>query len=282
MTRFLLGAAIIIGAVVGARCGGGRNSTDVTKTASIAPTPPPIATATQSSAPTAALPTVTPTASPTQPSTPTAAPIRFEPTKADALAHASLVSATDLPGGDWTVAIRDDFSLSPPPTSPACAPMATAQKALEVALDTNRAGRARVELLKAGDQGTADFMVYIYQDSKAAETSLGAHRGMFDNDAFATCLAAETNDSSGVTARVTKMKPLARAPSGSMSAAFDLELSADDLPLGALHFEAYAWRNSNAFVSVNLSGPKNLITAELVTAAVGTLQAAVEAAASAR
>ena len=164
---------IVIGTLVAVGCGGGGGTATATRTAS-----PPAA--------------ASPTATATPPSTPTPVPNRFDPSKADALAHASLIAATDLPGGGWTVSKRDHFAQSAPSTSAACAPVATAQKAFQTALDANRAGRAEIELSKAAATSplpaTAEFVVYIYQDGNGPVAPLGAHRGLFGAVPFAMCL----------------------------------------------------------------------------------------------
>ena len=266
MTRFIFGAAIFIGAVVGVGCGGGKDS-------------PATATAT------ASVPAAAPAATATPSSTPAPASNKFDPAKADALAHASMLSVTDLPGGGWTVSKKDDFTESPPSTTASCASVNTAQKTFQAALDANRAGRAEIELSKTAAAAllpaSAEFLVYIYPDSKAAAAPLGAYRGMVDIAAFAKCFEDEMASDASVTAKVTKASTAVSAPDNGVSAAFDVAITAGSVTI-TLRVETYAWQSSNAFVGVNLSGPKDVVTTDLATAAVRKFQAAMEAAASGR
>lgn len=268
MRRFLFSSAIIIGALVAVGCEG--DGGDATATA-------PTATA-------------SPTATATPTSTPAPATSRFAPGKADALAHASMVKATDLPGAGWTVASTDDFSDNDPSadspyTAASCAPVEIARKAFDTSLNANRAGRAEIELSKEGADDplatTADFLVYIYQDSRASAVPLGAYRGFLDSDAFMKCLQDETGSTADATVKVTKASPAASAPNGGLAAAFEMAVTTGSVTL-VLRIESYAWQNSNVFAGVNLFGSKNVLTADVATAAVAKLQAALEAAASAR
>ncbi len=260
MTRFILRAAIIVGAVVGVGCGGDSD----------AKTTPTAATSTPTEAAKA---------------TPASAGNKFDPARADAIAHASMVSAKDLPGGGWAVSKKDDFTPTTDSTAASCAPMNVAQKAFQTALDANRAGRAEVELSQTAATAllpsSADFLVYIYQDTKAAAAPLAAYRSMIDAATFMKCLEDEMGSDASMTAKVTKVSPAASVPDNGVATAFEAAITASSVTF-TIRVESYAWQTSNAFVGVNLSGPKDVLTADLSKTAVNKLQAALEAAASAR
>lgn len=161
--RGCYGGVAAFALVLGAACGGGKEE--------------PAATST----PTASLQTATPTPSPTP------EPNKFDTSKASALAHASLPKPADL-GAEWTVVSKDDFKQEPLPSSAACAPSVTAQKALTTALETNLAGRASASMTRktAGAvlPASGSFQVYIYSDAKAAAAPLASYRTLYEGDAF--------------------------------------------------------------------------------------------------
>lgn len=274
MTRFILKATIVAGAVVGIACGGGKGDAKPSATAAVTGTTTASATA---------------AASPTEAAKATAAPAsgsnKFDPGKADAIAHASMVSATDLPGGGWAVSKKDDFTATTDSTTASCAPMNVAQKAFRTALDVNRAGRAEVELSKTAAAAllpsSAEFLVYIYQDTKAAAAPLAAYRSMVDAATFMKCLEDEMVSDASMTAKVTKVSPAASVPDNGVAVAFEVAITAGSITF-TMRVETYAWQTSNAFVGVNLAGPKDVVTADLSKTAVSKLQAALDAAAGAR
>ncbi len=267
MTRFILRAAIIVGAVVGVGCGGGDSDAK-------AP-----ATATASATAAAASPTAAAKASPA------AAGNKFDPARGEAIAHASMVAATDLPGGGWTVSKKDDFTQSEDSTTASCAPMNAAQKAFQSALAADRAGRAEVELSKTATgallPSSAEFLVYIFKDAKAAAAPLAAYRSMIDSATFMKCLEDEMGSDASMTAKVTKVSPAASVPDNGVAMAFEVAITAGSVTF-TMRIESYAWQTSNAFVGVNLVGPKDIMTTDLSKATVSKLQAALDAAASAR
>lgn len=271
MTRFILKATIVAGAVVGIACGGGKGDAKPSATAAVTGTTTASATA---------------VASPTEAAKATAAPAsgsnKFDPGKADAIAHASMVSANDLPGGGWAVSKKDDFTQGEDSTTASCAPMNAAQKAFQAALDTNRAGRAKVELSKTAPNAllpsSAEFIVYIYQDTKSAAAPVGAYRSMVDAATFMKCLEEGMSGDPSMSAKVTKLSPAASVPENGVGIAFEVAITAGSITF-TMRVESYAWQTSNAFVGVNLSGPKDVVTADLSKAAVSKLQAALDAAA---
>lgn len=271
MTRFIFRAAIIVGAVVGVACGGGDDDAKATATATASGT----AAATSAAAQTATAKATTAPASGN----------KFDPSRADAIAHASMVSATDLPGGGWAVSKKDDFTATTDSTTASCAPMNVAQKAFRTALDVNRAGRAEVELSKTAATAllpsSAEFLVYIYQDTKAAAAPLAAYRSMVDAATFMKCLEDEMVSDASMTAKVTKVSPAASVPDNGVAVAFEVAITAGSITF-TMRVETYAWQTSNAFVGVNLAGPKDVLTADLSKTAVSKLQAALDAAAGAR
>lgn len=256
-SAWLLWGMAAFALVLGAACGGGKKE--------------PAATST----PAASVQTATPTATPS----PTPEPNKFDTSKASALAHASLPKPADL-GADWTVVSQDDFKQEPLPSSAACAPSVTAQKAFTTALETNPAGRASVSMTRktAGAvlPASGAFQVYIYSDAKAAAAPLASYRTLYEGDAFLKCFE-ELTATTGATVKVTKGTPSVAAPAGGVAVAYDIVMSADSVSL-AMRLETYAWSSSNALAGVTLSGGKDVITPALVTTAVTKTQAAMAAA----
>lgn len=254
-TAWLLGGAVAL--LLGAACGGGKEE--------------PAATTTVTPAATQAPATATPS--------PTPEPNKFDTSKASALAHASLPKPADL-GADWAVTSQDNFAQDPLPSSAACAPSATAQKAFMTALETSPAGRASVAMTRNATgavlPATASFQVYIYSDAKAAAAPLTSYRSLYDGDAFLKCFE-EMTATSGATVKVTKGTPSVAAPAGGVAVAYDVAISAGSLTM-TMRLETYAWASSNALAGVTLSGGKDVITPALVTAAVTKMQASMAAA----
>jgi len=239
----------------GAACGGGKEEPAVTST------------------PTASPQAATPTPSPTP------EPNKFDTSKASALAHSSLPKPADL-GAGWTVVSQDDFTQESPPSSAACAPSATAQKAFATALETNPAGRANVEMARSMTDSvlpaSGSFQIYIYSDAKAAAAPLAAYRTLYEGDAFLKCFE-EMTATAGATVKVTKGTPSVAAPAGGVAVAYEVAISAGSITM-AMRLETYAWPSSNALAGVTLSGGKDVITPALVTTAITKMQAAMAAA----
>lgn len=252
-SAWLLWGMATLAFVLGVACGGGKEESATT------------------SAPAASPQTATPS--------PTPEPNKFDTSKASALAHASLPKPADL-GADWTVVSQDDFKQEPLPSSAACAPSVTAQKAFVAALETNPAGRASVSMTRktAGAvlPASGSFQVYIYSDAKAAAAPLASYRTLYEGDAFLKCFE-DLTATTGATVKVTRGTPSVAAPAGGVAVAYDIVMSADSVTL-AMRLETYAWSSSNALAGVTLSGGKDVVTPALVTTAITKTQAAMAAA----
>ncbi|MBK6663293.1 MAG: hypothetical protein IPG47_11320 [Thermoflexaceae bacterium] len=109
----------------------------------------------------------------------------YEPAKADAIAHAALLSPVDLPGSGWVIASRDQFPdnerLDAAVDSAACTSAEAKSKAAKDAAAADRAGRARLELELAAKGAvqistTIDHTVSIQNTADATDRAMEAFR----------------------------------------------------------------------------------------------------------
>jgi hypothetical protein len=208
--------------------------------------------------------------------------IKFDPTKADALAHASLVQPADLPG-KWILNSTDSFDDESSFTADSCSGVKNRMNTVRTAMAATRAGRASIDLGRPTDSvdGTdtgLSMTVDIQRDTKNLAANLSGYQQGIQGSDVPKCLE-DSFKSFADTAKVTKVNSSTAAPKGGVATAYEVVLTISGQNL-TLRVEDFAWIFSNAAVSLSINGPKADITAELVTAALAKGQAALERTAS--
>jgi len=203
---------------------------------------------------------------------------RFDVARADAIAHTALLQPADLPGGTWSVTSRDDFSQGAYPAIPECAATRVADAAHDPFLFTEYAGRAHIclSLEPATLPVDANELVLIYSNGTKAQTALSTFGSLYTASDFERCMEAAAAED-GVAFRVTKASPRIAVPSGGHAFAWDVTATAQGITF-TMHLESIAWQSGNAFVELDMDGPPNGVTAELVSAAIAKAQARLVAA----
>ncbi len=207
-------------------------------------------------------------------STPAPPALRYDVAKANDIAHGAMIGEADLAGAGWTVSQTDNFESTPPPDgAPTCKVVDEKRNASKLITDADRTGHAQKELtLPASDTPvptTVEVEVAIFKGTEAPGKALDALRAAMTED-FPRCIqeifAVQTPG--GAETKITDSTLAAPAPTGGIARAWDLDVTAQGATF-PLRIEAYAWVDSNAGGSVFLFGPRDVLTAQLVNAAVG-------------
>jgi hypothetical protein len=198
---------------------------------------------------------------------------RFDPADADAIAHAAMLTAKDLPGTGWVELEVDSFDDSEiPAETAACRAIEGARTAVRESVEAGRAGRAQVSLGREGDDGfatEAESRVNIFRNADVPARAFAAAEKAYSaknvTDCFRDAVVAGVDPS--ITVEAKSATPLATVPKGGLARAVLITLSDEDEDL-ELRFEVYIWRDSNAGVTVSLNGTVEGLTREVARAAV--------------
>jgi hypothetical protein len=193
----------------------------------------------------------------------------WDVSKADDLAHAALLQASELPGSGWT-ATDDDFDQHDEPMVGACSDFDSFKKNVRSAT----VERAKRSLAKAGasrdDFGTeVETTVTIFKDSKTANDTLSRWKNVSSSDKFITCFQEQLKSDVGsnATVAIRRVNATASAPSGGSALALDVDLRAGREQLQA-QTENYVWANGNAVIQINVTSTKASFNADVFKQAV--------------
>ncbi len=213
----------------------------------------------------------------------------YEPAKADAIAHAALLSPVDLPGSGWVIASRDQFPdserLDAAVDSAACTSAEAKSKAAKDAAAADRAGRARLELTLAAKGSvqistTIDHTVSIQNTEEATDRAMEAFRALAASDDMGKCLGEVVSkglgSAPGSKVTATTVKAAGSVPNGGAASAFDIAITIQNQTL-EMRVESYVWQDGNAGVTVAITGQKDQVTADVVKKALDTANAKLKA-----
>ncbi len=218
--------------------------------------------------------------------------LTFDPAKADTLAHAALISESDLPGSGWKVTETDQFSDGTPFTSDtssaACKSLDQAFSSVKSQSEAGRAGRAEKAFEQQGGliPTIVQVQVTIFKDTKVPSSALDTFKQALNGNDFTSCLTDTMKQGFGKDApsagnlnlSVNPGTAAASAPLSGVAKAFDVSLAATGLSVN-MHLEAYLWRDGNAGITVFLFGSKDALTSSLVKTVVDKMQAGLDRAA---
>ena len=203
--------------------------------------------------------------------------ITLDPAKADALAHAAILSDTDLPGKGWEATKTDEFSddetIGDTAACKSIEAKLTKQKAANRAA---RAGRAEKEYTRSNGEADLDTSVEVevnvFKDTATPAQALNAFRDALASGDFGKCLedlfkeGAGGPTAQGVSITVKQGKARTAAPAGGAAQAYDFAIAVPGFKAD-MHYESYLWRYGNAGTTVTISGPATALTPELAKAA---------------
>jgi hypothetical protein len=210
---------------------------------------------------------------------------RFDPERGEALAHAALIQASDLPGSGWQVTANDEKEVDDQsPDTESCKQVKQYQNDVKADEAKARVARAQREIARAV-QGAAlptgvEIEIEVYEDSALIKNHLERASGMVDNGVYSKCLTDlmdEVYRSGGLTGTTKTVSASAAAPRDGFAFAAEGEVSG--VPI-SLRFENYGWLDGNAKIRVSVSGTKAEVTPELVKATLEKTQAALDNAAA--
>jgi hypothetical protein len=212
--------------------------------------------------------------------------LRFDPADADALAHAGLISAADLPGSGWQVTADDEREVDEQsPETDSCKQIKAFQDDVKADDAKSRAGRAQREIMRnaagAGLPTGVEIEIEIYRDPALTREHLRRATSLVNNGAYSKCLTellAEVYRGAGLSGTTKIVDGSAAPPANGFSFAAEGEVGG--LP-SALRFENYGWVDGNAKVRLTFSGAKSELTGDLVKTAIAKTQAALASAADA-
>jgi hypothetical protein len=210
--------------------------------------------------------------------------IFFAPENADALAHASLPDASDLPDGAWEVTAQDDFGENDQgldfaafaASEPACAQMsALANVGGIFGSDEEElpAGRAKIEFENAQSEGllpdSVEVEVEIEETVSEVEGAWDLVKEIFESDETEACMLAVFNEAFGEAAQggdleieVAARDASSTAPNNGASMAFDINMDLAGIELD-LSMEMYLWPYGNAKVTVQFMGSQESLNSDL-------------------
>lgn len=217
--------------------------------------------------------------------------VTLDPAKADAIAHSAMLTVKDLPGTGWTLTETDEFDEAGLALGegPACAKVEKKLDATNEKTDAARAGRAQAAF---SNQGKDDLIpldveaeVNVFEETRTPADALKTFRSVLASDDFATCMkdlfATAGGGTSGIKVASKSVEPRLAAPADGSAKAFLVSISGSGFAV-EMRLEMYLWRFGNVGTTVSLSGPDDGVTTELVKAAVGKMQAKLEAASKAK
>lgn len=201
------------------------------------------------------------------------ASLAFDPATADALAHGALLVAEDLPDDGWEASREDSFTDSdePPAETEACRSLAEAQARARKTTTEHRSGRAQRELSRTTDGVfpiAVDLQVNIFNANDPVKDALDVARGYLTGETFRQCFAdlIGLNSAEGIEIAAKDAVPSQAVPGDGVARAIEVVITGDGESL-EIRLESYIWRHGNAGITVNISGEKPNVTAELVRAA---------------
>lgn len=214
--------------------------------------------------------------------------VNFDPAKADAIAHAAMLVESDLPGTGWKVTSTDSFSDDDTfgdsnTTSAACKKIDDEVSKVTKDAAAARAGRAEKAFSQQGTlfETSIDVTVNIFKDAKTPDDTLKVFKGAIEGDDFDQCFKDLVEEGAagqveGVKIEAKAVDTLASPPNSGAKSAVDVTVDAG-LIKTTVHSEFYAWRESNAGITVSISGPKDDLKADVVKAALDKVQAKLKA-----
>jgi hypothetical protein len=228
--------------------------------------------------------------------TSTALDIFFAPENAEALAHASLPAAADLPGGGWEVTAQDDFGddgddgfdfATFAASEPACSQLSALSNIGGIFGSGDDedlpAGRAKVEFEKAVADALLpngiEVEVEIEETVSEVEGAWNLVKNLFESDETRTCMLAVFNQVFGELAAGDEIKidvaaaeASSEAPNNGATMAFDIHMDISGIELD-LAMEMYLWPYGNAKVTVQFMGSPDTLDSDVTGP---TLDAVVE------
>jgi hypothetical protein len=208
----------------------------------------------------------------------TATGLLLDPKSADALTHAGLLSALDLPGSGWRIIENDRFtSALDTVDAPACDDL----KSLREDATKGLAGRAERGLEQPSVKTLTGVVVSdevrAYKKRGDLPALMDRYRGQVTDGSFVNCFrVAVTASLSYRLNSVTPSPPSTQAPHGGVALALDYEFEGQSGLALTRRLESYDWTMSNVVVAVDLDAPKDLLTPELVIAVLQKTQAAID------
>jgi hypothetical protein len=211
--------------------------------------------------------------------------LKFDPAKADTLAHVAMPSARDLPGGGWKVTSVDEFDddedLSAFEGIKVCDGYVKVRKSIYERVTPKLSGRAKQSLEQAGSPAllplSADFEVSIYAETSVVTDAFKEIDKTLSGSTFNDCVVAVYQSAMGSGASAKMVPPSTTKVDGGYAFAAEVSLGQGG---GTLRFESHAWPEGNARASVDIAGVKSEVTGDFVKAAIAQAQKGLERAAS--
>jgi len=207
---------------------------------------------------------------------------KYDTKRAGDLAHAALLNPGDLPGQGWTTTEDDKFSKPDDiPNTPNCASTIEFNKA---AADDIAGQAERRITIPAKTNDTTDLTVQvkvmIYNKTDRLAGVLKQYRGNVTDGSTQKCLldVIKAELPSNVEISLKQGAAKVQAPEGGVAFAFDVEAKADN-DSAQVREEHIVWINGNAVVSLDIQGPPDQVTPDLVKAVVEKTKASLENAA---
>jgi hypothetical protein len=191
-----------------------------------------------------------------------------DPAKADAMAHAALISPRDLPGTDWVVQENDKFDTPEAyPDTSACSQW----KSFPAAAQQGVVARAQrgIQRMTPGQPFPliVSQQIGIYPDSKKPSDLLKELRTLLNDGTFAGCLSDryQRQVASGRASFViaTTSNPSTNSPNGGESYAAEFDFTG----LFAIREELYFWTSGSHVNALIVVGGKDAISKEVVRTA---------------
>lgn len=219
------------------------------------------------------------TSSPTSDASTSSNSTTFDVKKADALAHASLVKANELPGAGWRSGGPDDDFADETPTAKEC----NEYGSFRASAEKDAAGKAKRDLtkdVKNSDTGVeVTLTVVVYDTVSKASSYMAKYKPLIANNSITNCLRAAIKDEVGpsATVNIKNASALGSVPSGGVPLALDLDIPSEK---ASLHAEFYAWSVANSDVSISITAPKDALTPDVVNGILQKSNAAAQDAAA--
>ena len=228
--------------------------------------------------------------------------IFFAPENADALAHASLPTAADLPGGGWEVTGQDDFGDDDADegfdfeafaaSEPACSQLTALVNVGGLFGSSDEelpAGRAQIEFESVTPESllpnSVEVEVEIEETAAEVQGAWNLVKDLFESDRTEACMLAVFNQVFGGLAdedlkvEVEAAQASSDAPNNGATMAFDLHLDITGIELD-MAMEMYLWPYGNAKVTTTFIGTPDSVNGDLTGPALDAVVEKLEAAAA--
>ncbi len=214
----------------------------------------------------------------------------FDPERGDELAHAALPDLEDFPGEGWSVAALDEFDEGDselPADTEDCRRMVEMSADIDTSTSAHRAGRAKIEVSRAGENDIdteVEVHVSVFEDAGTPREALASFRAYFESAALRGCFEDLLKDAirefPGLEVETEGIDPVSEVVGDAEAAAFVVRVKGEGIAIG-FRTELYAWRIGNAGISVEVAGAEGDVSSEGVEALLAAVQESAREAAQA-